>query len=50
MRIIMSVSVSKEMLKNIKKMAKEGGYSSVSEFCRYVIRCYLEKLEKDKLK
>ncbi|MBP9748326.1 MAG: ribbon-helix-helix protein, CopG family [Candidatus Pacebacteria bacterium] len=50
MRTVMSVSVSKEMLKSIKKIAKEGSYSSVSEFCRYVIRCYIEQLKKDKLK
>jgi len=44
----MTVSISKEMLNNIKKMTKEGGYSSVSEFCRYVIRFYMDKKLREK--
>jgi Arc/MetJ-type ribon-helix-helix transcriptional regulator len=48
MRKVMTVSLSPKMLKNIKKMTKEGGYSSVSEFCRHIIRCFVDKKFRDK--
>jgi len=48
MRSVLTVSVSKEILNKIKKMTKDGGFSSVSEFCRFAIRSYLEKLKKER--
>lgn len=34
--------MSEEMKKDIQKMTKDGGYVSVSEFIRTVVRFYLD--------
>ncbi|MDP4007853.1 MAG: ribbon-helix-helix domain-containing protein [Candidatus Peregrinibacteria bacterium] len=38
MRQILNISMPLNMIKIIKKEVKEGGYASVSEFLRYLIR------------
>jgi len=48
MRKIVSISLSQKMLNDIKKKTKAGGYSSVSEFFRYVIRFYIDKKKEEK--
>lgn len=40
MREILNISLSKEMVKGIKRDVKDGGFSSVSEFVRAAVREY----------
>lgn len=43
MRQILNISMPANMIKSIKKEAKEGGYVSVSEFLRYLVRLWQEE-------
>jgi len=48
MRQILNISMPMSMVKMIKKEVKEGGFASVSEFIRHLIRLYnTEKLAKE---
>ncbi len=55
MRNIVNISLPEKMVKVIKKEVKAGGYASVSEFFRYLIREWntnklAEELKKDRLR
>jgi Arc/MetJ-type ribon-helix-helix transcriptional regulator len=55
MRNIVNISLPEKMVKMVKKEIKEKGYSSVSEFFRYLIREWndnklVDELKKDRLK
>lgn len=48
MRQILNISLPMSMVKIIKKEVKTGGFASVSEFIRHLIRLYnTEKLAKE---
>jgi len=48
MRQIINISLPKSMADTLKQEVKEGGFASVSEFIRHVIRLYnTEKLAKE---
>ncbi|MCD6442039.1 ribbon-helix-helix protein, CopG family [bacterium] len=54
MRNVVNISLPKKMVKIIKKEVKTGGYASVSEFLRYLIREWnanklAEELKKERL-
>ena len=53
MRQIINISLPPKMAKLVKKEVKEGGFASVSEFFRHVLRVWntyklAEQLKKDK--
>ena len=55
MRNVVNISLPEKMVKVIKKEVKAGGYASVSEFFRYLIREWntnklAEELKKDRLR
>ena len=55
MRNVVNISLPEKMVKIIKKEVKAGGYASVSEFFRYLIREWntnklAEELKKDRLR
>ena len=48
MRQILNISLPMSMVKTIKQEVKEGGFASVSEFIRHLIRLYnTEKLARE---
>lgn len=48
MRQILNISLPLNMLRQVKKEAKAGGFATISEFIRHIIRWYnTEKLAKE---
>lgn len=43
MRTIINISLPLSMAKEVKKEVKEGGFASVSEFFRHILRTWKEK-------